>query len=58
MSTSGKECHFPLPMKNIHFALEDYMHFLKVERQLSGNTIVSYKRDLDEYLDYVEQVGY
>ena len=46
---------FPLVMKDIRFALEDYMHFLKVERQLSGNTIISYKRDLDEYLDYMEQ---
>ena len=45
-------------MKDIRFALEDYMHFLKVERQLSGNTITSYKRDLDEYMDYMEQTGY
>jgi integrase/recombinase XerD len=44
-------------MKNIYFALEDYMHFLQVERQLSGNTLVSYKRDLDEYLDYVGKAG-
>ena len=34
------------------------MHFLKVERQLSVNTIVSYKRDLDEYMGYMEQAGY
>ncbi len=45
-------------MKDIRFALEDYMHFLKVERQLSGNTTISYKRDLTEYLDYMEQAGY
>jgi integrase/recombinase XerD len=45
-------------MKDVRFALEDYMHFLKVERQLSGNTITSYKRDLDEYMNYMEQAGY
>jgi integrase/recombinase XerD len=45
-------------MKDVRFALEDYMHFLKVERQLSGNTIISYRRDLEEYMDYMEQAGY
>jgi integrase/recombinase XerD len=50
--------YFPLFMKDVRFALEDYMHFLKVERQLSGNTIVSYKRDLEEYMAYMEQAGY
>lgn len=34
------------------------MHFLKVERQLSVNTIVSYKRDLDEYMGYMELTGF
>lgn len=45
-------------MKDSRFALEDYMHFLKVERQLAGNTIISYRRDLDEYMDSMEQAGY
>ena len=30
-------------MKDARFALEDYMHFLKVERQLAINTITSYR---------------
>lgn len=34
------------------------MHFLKVERQLSANTIVSYRRDLDEYINSIEKAGY
>ncbi|MEK5070848.1 site-specific tyrosine recombinase XerD [Sporosarcina sp. FSL K6-1508] len=45
-------------MKDVRFALEDYLHFLKVERQLSGNTLISYKRDLEEYMDYMKQEGY
>ncbi|WP_339249903.1 site-specific tyrosine recombinase XerD [Sporosarcina sp. FSL W8-0480] len=44
-------------MKDGKFALEDYMHFLKVERQLSKNTISSYKRDLVEYIDAMEKIG-
>lgn len=51
-----KKCdHFLQLMKSTRFVLEDYMHFLQVERQLSGNTLVSYRRDLEEYLDFVEQ---
>ena len=30
-------------------AIEDYLHFIKVERQLSANTLQSYKRDLVAY---------
>ena len=45
-------------MKDAWFALEDYMHFLKVERQLSANTITSYRRDLDEYLRFLGQEGF
>ncbi|NYF24455.1 integrase/recombinase XerD [Sporosarcina sp. JAI121] len=45
-------------MKDGRFALEDYIHFLKVERQLAGNTVVSYKRDIDEYLVFMEKAGY
>lgn len=41
-------------MKDGRFALEDYIHFLKVERQLSKNTISSYKRDLLEYIFSME----
>lgn len=45
-------------MKDFRFGLEDYMHFLKVERQLAGNTIISYKRDLDEYMNHLERAGF
>ena len=44
-------------MKDARFALEDYLHFLKIERQLSQNTIFSYKRDLDNYIDAMEKNG-
>lgn len=42
-------------MKEIRFALEDYLHFLQVERQLAENTIASYKRDLTEYLNFLTE---
>ncbi|MEO4053286.1 site-specific tyrosine recombinase XerD [Solibacillus sp. CAU 1738] len=29
--------------------IADYIHFIRVERQLSDNTLASYKRDLDNY---------
>lgn len=45
-------------MKDARYALEDYMHFLKVERQLSVNTTTSYGRDLGDYIAYMEQVGH
>ncbi|WP_337020469.1 site-specific tyrosine recombinase XerD [Oceanobacillus massiliensis] len=35
-------------------ALEDFFHFLRIERGLSDNTIHSYGRDLKHYLDYLE----
>ena len=44
-------------MKDGKFALEDYIHFLKVERQLSQNTVTSYKRDLSDYLLQLEKAG-
>lgn len=44
-------------MKDARFALEDYLHFLKIERQLSQNTIFSYKRDLNNYIDAMEKNG-
>lgn len=40
--------------------LDDFIHFLVVEKGLSKNTIVSYKRDLNSYITYlknVEQLG-
>lgn len=40
-------------MESAHFAFEDYIHFLKVERQLATNTIKSYSRDLNEYIVFL-----
>lgn len=34
--------------------LEDYLHFLKIERGLSENTIKSYHRDLTRYFSFLE----
>lgn len=36
--------------------MQDFIHFLTVEKGLSQNTIVSYKRDLKRYLEYLQQV--
>lgn len=33
--------------------LEDYLHFLRIERQLAENTLVSYQKDL---IDYIQSV--
>ncbi|AIY05790.1 tyrosine recombinase xerD [Planococcus sp. PAMC 21323] len=37
-------------------ALDDYIHFLRVERQLAENTLTSYERDLKVYLQYLKEV--
>ena len=36
--------------------LNDYLHFIRVERQLSDNTLASYKRDLVEYINHIAEV--
>ncbi|MGI8315433.1 site-specific tyrosine recombinase XerD [Halobacillus mangrovi] len=36
-------------------ALEDFFHYLTVERGLSPNTIQSYKRDLTQYKSFLQQ---
>lgn len=36
--------------------LNDYIHFIRVERQLSDNTLSSYKRDLVEYINNIAEV--
>ncbi|MFD1862587.1 site-specific tyrosine recombinase XerD [Planococcus chinensis] len=43
-------------MKYAKDALDDYLHFLRVERQLAENTLVSYERDLKSYLQYLKEV--
>lgn len=35
--------------------IEEYLHFLKIERGLSSNTIVSYQRDLKQYAKYLDE---
>ncbi len=35
-------------------SITEYLHFLKVERALSGNTIESYQRDLKQYRAYLK----
>ncbi len=44
-----------IQMENAQFALEDYIHFLKIERQLAENTITSYRRDLTDYIVFIEK---
>ena len=43
-------------MKYAKDALDDYMQFLRVERQLADNTLLSYERDLRSYLQYLKEV--
>ncbi|HEY4532050.1 MAG TPA: site-specific tyrosine recombinase XerD [Kurthia sp.] len=40
----------------IQDALEEYIHFLRVERQLSENTLVSYKKDIENYLHSIFEI--
>ncbi len=37
--------------------VEDYIHYLAVERGLSTNTLAAYERDLGDWLDYLEDQG-
>jgi len=37
-------------------ALEDFFHFLRIEKGLSDNTLTSYKRDLTHYSEYISKV--
>lgn len=36
-------------------AIEDFFHYLLIERGLSDNTIISYRRDLEKYKHYIEK---
>jgi len=37
------------------YPIEDYIHFIQVERQLARNTLQSYRRDLEGYAAYLEE---
>ncbi len=34
--------------------LKEYIYYLKITKNLAKNTIISYQRDLEEYLDFIE----
>lgn len=38
----------------LHDAVEDFFHFLVIERGLADNTITSYRRDISQYVRYIE----
>lgn len=44
-----------MSMKEHDYALQDYLHFLRVERQLAHNTLQSYARDLQAYFAYLQE---
>ncbi|MCF3941697.1 site-specific tyrosine recombinase XerD [Oceanobacillus alkalisoli] len=37
--------------------LEDFLHFLQIERGLAANTLTSYKRDLKSYIQHLEKTA-
>lgn len=44
-------------MPALHHAVRGYLDHLAVERGLAANTLASYRRDLDRYLDTLASVG-
>lgn len=42
-------------MRTFSDAIEDYLHFIRVERQLADNTLASYKRDLVSYARHLQE---
>ncbi|GLC87218.1 site-specific tyrosine recombinase XerD [Lysinibacillus piscis] len=43
-------------MTEFQYAVADYIHFLQVERQLADNTLTSYRRDLENYTYFLQDV--
>lgn len=39
----------------LNSGVEDFIHYLQVERGLSDNTLKSYQRDLKQYMSFIEQ---
>ena len=42
-------------MNTFQHPIEDYIHFIQVERQLADNTLQSYRRDLQSYAKHLEK---
>lgn len=42
--------------QNIKDAVEEYIHFLRVERQLASNTLTSYEKDIHAYVHSIFQI--
>ena len=38
------------------FAIEDFIHYIQIERGLADNTLEAYRRDLTKYQDYLNEV--
>ncbi|GAA4061323.1 site-specific tyrosine recombinase XerD [Amphibacillus indicireducens] len=38
------------------FAIEDFIHYIQIERGLADNTLEAYRRDLTKYLNYLHDV--
>ena len=43
-------------MNAFTYPIEDYIHFIRVERQLSANTLASYRRDLESYAQHLQDI--
>ena len=43
-------------MNAFTYPIEDYIHFIRVERQLSANTLASYRRDLASYAQHLQDI--
>ena len=42
----------------LNHALDDFFHYLKIERGLADNTLISYKNDLIQYANYFKEKSY
>lgn len=39
----------------MQYPIEEFFHFVRIERGLSNNTIQAYKRDLSHYYEYIKE---
>lgn len=44
-------------MNNLQEEVEDYLRYSQIERGLSNNTIVAYRQDLTDFLDFLKKEG-